>query len=126
MDTVFDVFEVTDYTFLELNQGGVLGNTIASQIDATGVLKLRDGMNVNLQAETADSDATLHIRPTEPFATGNLVGNGIRASKGGSSQDYRITGQVEGFNFDTNVLEFVKVTLKREAVAWENPHLPLS
>lgn len=116
---VFDTFQVTPYTFLQLKQGSVTGNTIVSQTAATGILKLRDGMAANFEQETVTSDATLHIRPSEAFVgtLGNLVGHGIRSSKVGKQQDYRIIGQVEGYNFHTNELEFIKVTLKREAIA---------
>lgn len=117
---VFDLFESTAYTFLELDQV-VDGNVIQSQTDATGVLKIRDGMLQADNVESVQSDATLHVRPTEAFIDavgGNMVGHGIRASKNGSDvQDYRIIGQVEGYNFDDNVLEFYRLTLKRESIA---------
>lgn len=113
---VFSLFKSTDYTFLKLGQGGIKGNTIISSTSAQGILKLRDGMAVNNARETVTSDATLHIRPSEEFVIelGNLIGHGIKSSKNGVTQSYRIIGQVEGYNFETNVLEFVKVTLKRE------------
>lgn len=123
---VFDQFQETAYTFLQLAQGGVLGNTIASQTTTTGIFKERNGMVQNNNLETVQSDATLHIHPDEPFiavvqaiSSENefLVGHGIRATKNGSTADYRIIGQVEGYNFDTNVLEFYRLTLKAEDLA---------
>lgn len=117
---VFQVFQKTPYIFLELHEGGILGNTIKSQTTADGVFKERDGMVQNNNLETVQSDATLHIKPSESFLTAvdyNTVGHGIRESKNGSTQDYRIVGQVEGFNFDTNTLEFYRLTLKRESLA---------
>jgi len=123
---VFDVFQETGYTFLQLNEGGILGNTVEATTDTTGIFKERDGMIQTNNMETRQSDATLHIHPDEPFiATVQalsdknefLVGHGIRATKNGSKADYRIIGQVEGFNFDTNVLEFYRLTLKAEDLA---------
>lgn len=119
MDTVFDVFQETAYTFLQLVQGGARGNSVKESTATTGVFKERNGMVQNNNLETVESDATLHIHPNEPFLTtlgGNVVGHGIRATKNGSTQDYRIIGQVEGFNFDTNELEFYRLTLKAESL----------
>lgn len=66
-DTVFDVFDTSTYTFLEITRGGVYGNVIASSYDAEGVFKLRNEMvQVNNQ-ESRQSNATLHIYPNEPF-----------------------------------------------------------
>lgn len=117
METVFDLFQETAYTFLRLTQGGARGNSIKTSTATTGVFKERNGMVQNNNLETVQSDATLHIHPDEPFLTtlgGNIVGHGIRATKNGLTQDYRIIGQVEGYNFDTNVLEFYRLTLKAE------------
>lgn len=125
MDTVFDLFQETAYTFLQLTQGGARGNGIKESWETTGVFKDRTGMTQNNNLETVQSDSTLHIHPDEPFIAvlqalvgGNefLVGQGIRATKNGFTQDYRISGQVEGFNFDTNVLEFYRLTLKAESL----------
>lgn len=117
---VFEVFQETAYTFLQLAQGGVRGNSVVSQTATTGIFKERNGMLQNNNLETIQSDATLHIHPNEPFiaaAGGNLVGHGIRCQKNGYDQTYRIIGQVEGYNFDTNVLEFYRLTLKAESLA---------
>lgn len=117
---VFEAFQETPYTFLELAQGGVRGNTVKESEPTTGVFKQRNGMLQNNNLETVQSDATLHIHPNEPFIAsvgGNLVGHGIRNSKNGYDKTYRIIGQVEGFNFDTNVLEFYRLTLKAESLA---------
>lgn len=123
MDTVFDNFQETEYTFLVLNQGGVLGNTVDSEHQALGVFKDRSGMVQNTNREAVQSDATLHIRPDEPFVgvvMGNektFVGHGIKCSKGGATQFYRIQGYKEGFNYDSNELEFWLLTLKAESLA---------
>lgn len=116
---LFSVFPTTPYTFLELNQGGILGNSIKKETSSNGVLKERDGMTQNNNMETVQGDATLHIKPSESFLSGlnyNVVGHGIRESKNGSTQEYRIIGQTEGFNFDTTTLEFYRLTLKRESL----------
>lgn len=65
--TVFDVFDTSTYTFLQIKRGGVAGNTIVSSTDATGIFKLRSQMVRGENAETKQSNATLHIRPTESF-----------------------------------------------------------
>jgi hypothetical protein len=124
VDTVFDVFPETPYTFLQLGQGGILGNTILSETDAYGVLKLRTGTTSNLNREAVQSDATLHIHPNEQFipvisegSVEALIGHGIRSSKNGITQEYRVIGYKEGYNFDTNILEFWLLTLKAESIA---------
>ena len=117
---VFDQFQETAYTFLQLNEGGVLGNTIEASTVTTGIFKERNGMIQNNNLETIQSDATLHVHPNEPFIAAlgaDLIGQGIRATKNGYEQDYRIIGLKEGFNFDTNVLEFYLLTLKAEDLA---------
>lgn len=119
MESVFDVFQETAYTFLQLVQGGARGNSVKESSETAGVFKERNGMVQNNNLETVQSDATLHIHPDEPFLTtlnGYLVGHGIRAAKNGATQDYRIIGQVEGYNFETNELEFYRLTLKAESL----------
>ena len=123
---VFDSFPeaIQTYTFLELAQGGILGSTVVSEHQFGGILKERKGMGVNQNMELKESTSTLHIRPSETFiglVGSNLVGHGIRATKNGSTETYRIVGQPEGFNFDTGQLEFFYVTLKAESLAeYEN------
>lgn len=113
MDTdVFDVFHVSSYTFLIVNRGGVYGNTIDSQEEATGVFKLRDGMVMINNQESRQSDATLHVRPDESFiatVNRNMVGHGIRKD----GQDYEIIAQTGGDNFETGLREHYRVTLQR-------------
>lgn len=125
---VFNQFKTTDYNFLQLESGSG-GNAIVQEWQANGVIKLRDGMVQSDSMETFDSGSTVHIRPTEPFLAtlgGNLVGNGVRIEKDNhTTAEYRITGQTEGYDFDTGVLVFYKVTLKRESV-WETSELPLT
>lgn len=108
---VFDVFDLTDYEFLQLSRGEVYGNVIVSSTEASGVFKLRNGMVTTNNAESRISDATLHIRSTEPFVStldGQLVGHGIRCG----DQDYEIIGQTGGKNFHTGVMEHYRVTLQ--------------
>lgn len=125
--TIFDLFTTTSYTFLELaSQSG--GNTVLSETETTGIVKLRDGMIQTDNMEQRESTSTIHIRPNEPFAIslgGNLVGHGIRVAKGNhESAEYRIESQTEGYDFDLGRLEFYLVTLKREAI-WQTSDLPL-
>lgn len=65
--TVFDVFDVSPYTFLELERSSITGNTIVASYEATGVFKLRTGFLRGDSMENVEQGATLHIRPTEPF-----------------------------------------------------------
>lgn len=128
---LFDQFTNTSYTFLQL-QSKAGGNVIVSETEAEGIFKIRSGMvevlNIESFGGVASAAASLHIKPDEPFldAVGReLVGHGIRVAKSGSEPlEYRIEGQVEGFDFDTGELEFYKVTLKREST-WDESQLPL-
>lgn len=123
----FDLFTTTDYTFLQLDSKSG-GNVIVAEFPTSGIVKLRDGMTQADNVEAFESTSTVHVRPTEPFLStlgGNLVGHGIRVVKDNhDSAEYRITGQVEGYDFDTGRLEFYKVTLKRESI-WDESDLPL-
>lgn len=64
---VFDVFETTPYTYLQISRGGVAGNTITDTYQADGVFKLRTGLIRGDNSENVEQGATLHIRPTESF-----------------------------------------------------------
>lgn len=108
---VFDVFDLTDYTFLEISRGGVEGNMIVSQTTTTGVFKLRSQMVRGENSETKESNATLHIRPDESFlltTDNNLVGHGVIVN----GKDYEIVGQTGGQNFDNGILEHYTATLQ--------------
>lgn len=107
VDTVFDLFDLTDYTFLEVSRGGIEGNVIINETQAEGVFKLRSGMNVASDQETKTSDATLHIKPDEPFSS-NLMGNGVRVF----GNEYEIVGATGGMNFETGEMEHYRVTLQ--------------
>lgn len=106
--TVFDVFELTDYQFLEITRGGVYGNVITATHNAEGVFKLRNEMvQVNNQ-EVRQSAATLHVKPDESFISAISVGQGVRAE----GQDYEIIGQTGGRNYDNGELEHYTLTLQ--------------
>lgn len=110
---IFDVFDLSTYTFLRINAGGPMGDTITESSPAEGVFKLRDGFSTATNQETRQSDATLHIRATESFIStvgGNLVGHGIRKD----GQDYKIIGQTGGDNYDNGVREHYRLTLERK------------
>ena len=64
---VFDVFDLSEYTFLEISRGGITGNTIDDTYTAYGVFKLRSGFIRGENSENVEQGATLHIRPTESF-----------------------------------------------------------
>lgn len=119
---VFSLFATTNYTFLQL-ESGAGGNKVVQETIANGVVKLRDGMTQVDNVESEDSDASVHIRPTEAFLAtvgNNTVGHGIRID----GVDYRITAQVDGMDFDLGVLNFYRVILKRERL-WVASDLPL-
>lgn len=106
--TVFDLFDLTDYEFLSIERGTVTGNVITGTYQAQGVFKLRnDQVMVNNQ-ELKQSASTLHIYPTETFASSNMVGQGVRVQ----GQDYEIVGQTDGMNYDSGVLEHYRLTLQ--------------
>jgi hypothetical protein len=64
---VFDVFNLSDYEFLQVERNSVVGNRIVDTFEAQGVFKLRSGLVRNENSENLEQGATLHIRPTEPF-----------------------------------------------------------
>lgn len=68
--TVFDVFDLSAYQFLELKNDGISGEKVDKTYNAEGVFKLRQGMVSSDNAETIQTDATIHIRPTESFISG--------------------------------------------------------
>lgn len=106
--TVFDVFQLSDYEFLELSEGTVRGNIIVNTYSAQGVFKLRNGMNMINNQELRQSTATLHVKPTESFIDSIDVGQGIRCQ----GQDYRIVGQTGGDNYHNGVREHYTLTLQ--------------
>lgn len=108
MDTVFSVFELTPYTFLEVSRGGVYGNVITATHSAEGVFKLRNEMVQINNQELRQSAATLHVRPEESFITQLAVGQGIRVD----GQDYEIIGQTGGKNYDDGEMEHYTLTLQ--------------
>lgn len=64
---VFQVFDLSDYTFLQISRGGVTGNAIVGSYQAQGIFKLRSGLIRGENAENVEQGATLHIRPNESF-----------------------------------------------------------
>lgn len=113
---MFDVFDLSDYTFLQLVRGGITGNTIVASYQATGVYKLRSNLVRGENSETKESNATLHIRSTESFLSGldnNLVGHGVRVF----DKDYEIVGQTGGKNFHNGVMEHYTATLQESDFA---------
>lgn len=119
---VFEVFPeaIIPCTFLELNQGGVLGNTVKSQHEFEGILKERKGMTQNQNMELKESTSTLHVKPDEPFIAtvgGSLIGHGIKATKNGRTETYRIIGYPDGHDFDEGESDFFWLTLKAESLA---------
>lgn len=65
--TVFDVFDLSEYTFYELESDTITGNKIVDSVTSDGVFKLRSGLVRSPNSENLEQGATLHIRPTESF-----------------------------------------------------------
>jgi len=65
--TVFDVFDTTEYQYLEISRGTIVGNEITATYSACGVYKLRTGLVRGQNSENVEQGATLHIKPTESF-----------------------------------------------------------
>lgn len=110
---MFQLFTNTPYVFLLVEQT-VEGNEVTSETPAMGVFKLRTSMEQYDNMEQYDGDASIHIKPSESFAS-NLLGNGIRVG----DEEYRIINVVEGKDFDTGQVEFYRAILKKETFAWE-------
>jgi len=111
VNEVFDHFDLTDYTFLFISRGGVAGNVITGQYEADGVFKLRSQLVRGENSETKESNATLHVRSTEPFlepTSNNLVGHGVIVN----GRSYEIIGQTGGQNYHNGVLEHYTATLQ--------------
>lgn len=108
MYSVFDVFDLSEYQFLEVSRGGVYGNQITATHNATGVFKLRNEMVQSNNQELHQSAATLHVRSDEPFISSIAVGQGIRCQ----GQDYEIIGQTGGDNYDNGMREHYTLTLQ--------------
>lgn len=107
---VFTAFpeRLTAYQFLEVSRGGVYGNVITATHNATGIFKLRNEQVMVNNQELKQSAATLHIRPDEPFANADMVGQGIRVE----GQDYEIIGQTGGDNYASGEREHYRLTLQ--------------
>jgi hypothetical protein len=105
---IFDAFELSPYTFLEVSRGGVYGNVITATHQAEGVFKLRNEMVMVNNQELKQSAATLHVRPDESFITNDLVGQGVSVE----GQDYEIIGQTGGMNYEDGELEHYTLTLQ--------------
>ena len=122
---IFTLFTNTNYTFLKLAPK-VQGNTVASEYEAQGVFKLRDGTTNSDGMEQRTGNASLHIRPDETFVTelgGVLNGHGVAVD----GISYRITGLAEGKDFDTGIVEFYLADLKRERLSeWGTSEAPLT
>lgn len=120
---LFDIFELTDYTFLQL-ESGAGGNKVVASTDTTGVFEGQAGLVQSGNAEAYAGQSVMHIRPDEPFVSllggfRGLVGHGIRVG----NDDYRIEGVTVGTDFDEGSIEFYRATLKKESL-WAST-LPL-
>lgn len=116
---LFNTFASQPYTFLQL-EACAGGNSIKLETATTGIVKLRDGMKQDAGKEAYTSTSTIHVTPSEPFIAtlgGNMVGHCIRVvNNAGEPVEYRIIGQVEGYDSETGLLDFYKVTLKKESL----------
>lgn len=108
---VFDVFDLTPYTFYRIGRGKVRGNTILESYEASGVFKLRKDIVVNENSENIESNSSLHIRSTESFLeeiSNNCVGHGVLCD----GKTYEVIGQTGGKNYHNGVMEHYTLTLQ--------------
>lgn len=115
---VFQAFPegLSTYTFLRISRGGITGNTIVSSHEATGIFKLRSDLVRGENSETKESNATMHVRPTEPFLAAidnNLVGHGIRVE----GKDYEVVGFTGGDDYHFGDREHYTATLQETSFA---------
>ena len=66
---VFDVFDLSDYIYLQISRNSITGNRITASYTAQGVFKQRTGLVKGDNDENVEQGATLHIRPSESFVT---------------------------------------------------------
>ena len=120
--SVFTVFATQEYKFLELEHTAN-GYRVVNEYTAQGIYKLRDGKTDSANMEVATSDAVIKIKPSESFVTDNMVGHGISIK----NQTYRIEGQSEGIEHDSNYIDFYNLSLVREDFVWHEAEslLPL-
>lgn len=121
--SIFDYFDTSEYTFLRVS-ANVHGLKVMEEYDCEGVFKLRSGMT-STDIETPTADATLAVKADEAFVSdleANMVGHCVRVSREPyEALDYRIIGQVEGYDWETNEVDFYKLTLKRETLWDQQP-----
>jgi hypothetical protein len=122
--SVFTNFFNEPYTFLEVERK-TQGTVVINKYEATGVFKLRQGMTEADSLESETSDATLRVKPTEPFASKNMVGQCVQIDRGQGVDEYRVLSQVEGYDYDQRRMDFYLLELKREKVVWEELQSPL-
>lgn len=122
--SVFTNFPSDPYIFLEVERTAQ-GTLVKEEYTANGIFKLRDGMTEADSLESETSDATLRVRPDEPFAANNMVGQCVRIQRSQGEEEYRILSQVEGYDHDLEVMDFWLLELKREKVLWAELSSPL-
>lgn len=105
---MFDLFTSSPFIYQKLTRGGVYGVRVVESTQCNGIVKVREGMTGDV-VENPDTDATIHIKPMDARKFGDMVGNGVVID----GRSYDITGMVEGKDFDTGVVEFYRLTLKR-------------
>jgi hypothetical protein len=126
--SVFTNFSSQPYKFLILKQTPQ-GRVVDQTFNAEGVFKLRDGMIENDSLESETADATLRIKPSEPFVDtleANMVGQGVEVGRDHEAQSYRVLSQTEGYDYDLNRMDFFLLELKREDLVWEELESPLT
>lgn len=113
---MFNLFKNEPYTFVEI-LNTVLGNSAGRTWSAYGVIKEKEATPTNSQVEDYVEKVSLFIKPNEDFVEelGSLVGHGVIYN----SKDYRVTDQLTGRDLDLGHVEFIKLTLKRENIVWQ-------
>lgn len=112
--TVFDVMNSVSFTHYSPVRGGVHGFSLGAGVDSTGVFKYRKGANLPAEAEAANGQPSLHVRPIDEWVSGNksVMGDVVLIDE----QYYEVIGQTEGRNFDSGETEHYTLTLQEVAL----------
>ncbi len=116
--TVFDVFQETQYTYLEISRGEVFGNIITEETNHMGIFKQRENQETMNNMELFQSSATLHAHPEDFTNFADIIGNGVRVD----GVEYEITNMTRGTNFDNGQVEHLTFTLQRASFS-ESPEV---
>lgn len=118
--SILDYFPTSTYTFCRV-EPQTQGLKVLEEYDGEGLFKIRGGMT-STDIETPTADASLAVKASESFVSdlnAELVGHVVKVAREAYEPlVYRIIGQVEGYDYDTDEQDFYRLTLKRETL-WD-------